>query len=151
MNEFKLEIDKNTKYIKALRYLGVFIAGVSFFPLLQIILGSEPFDWKTLYYSGYGIVMGIVFFFIPENWFRSNLLITDEGIFSIPNKTDYWGRNKVYWSKIQSIALNKTHILLKTSVGSKRKIRLPIYTEDQWSELKNYLKEAAEFKGVEFS
>lgn len=152
MKEFKLEIDKNTKYIKALRYLGAFMAGISFYPMLPILFGTDLFDWDTLYFSVYGVLIGTIFFYLPENWFKGHLLINDEGIFTIPSKTDYWGSsNKIYWKKIKSISLSKNHIEFINSIGSTRKVRLPIYTDEQWTELKDYLRLAAEVKGVEFS
>ena len=63
----------------------------------------------------------------------------------------------MHWEKIRSIRvtnswfLSTAKIKITNTVGTSETIQLPLHTKNQLQELREYLEEAAEFKGVEFS
>lgn len=148
MKEFKLEIDTNTIYIKVLRFLGSVGLGI----VLSFIFFSLKHGMEINWISQFSLFLSSLFFTLfPGLRNRSFLTINDLGIFTHPINKTYWtGQYEFYWDKITSIELEKNHVKIKQVKKSVDRIRLPYYTKNQWNELKSFLKEATEFKQVEF-
>ena len=148
MKEFKLEIDTQATPIKIIRFMGTLLLGLSLGWTSFELKHSMPVDWMAAISTA---LCAIVFAFFPGKGVKAHLLINEEGIFSFPIKLDLGFRDsKISWDKIESLGLKKNHIRVKELSGPYRKIKLPLYTKEQWLELREYLKEAAAEKEVSF-
>lgn len=148
MKEFKLEIDTNTIYIKILRFLGSVGLGI----VLSSVFFSLKHGMEVNWTSQFALFGSSLFFTVfPGIKNRSYLTINELGVFTHPTNKVYWtGQYEFYWDKISSIGLEKNHVRIKQVKKGDERIRLPYYTKEQWNELESYLKEATEFKQIEF-
>ncbi|MCG8372358.1 MAG: hypothetical protein MI700_02440 [Balneolales bacterium] len=156
MKEFKLEIDTNTVYVKAFRFLGAFLLGLSVGLMFMAFKSGAEIDWFLTVIIILPVSLALAFFPFPNAKKRS-LTINENGIFTEGYAFHYQERNKMHWEKIRSIRvtnswfLSTAKIKITNTVGTSETIQLPLHTKNQLQELREYLEEAAEFKGVEFS
>lgn len=148
MKEFKLEIDTNTIYVKTFRFLGSVGLGFVISGIFFSLKHGTDINWMSFF----GLFGTSLFFTLFPGLKNRNFLTVNElGIFTHPINKAYWtGQYEFYWDKITSIELEKNHVKIKQVKKSVDRIRLPYYTKNQWNELKSFLKEATEFKQVEF-
>ncbi|MFV1883145.1 MAG: EbsA family protein [Balneola sp.] len=147
MKEFKLEINTNTIYIKAIRFFGALFIGLSLGWISYELKYGMEVEWMNALSS---ILCGIVFAFFPGAMAKQSLTINEDGIQTHHYKF-YWGeRDSIKWEKISAISVQRNKILIKNKVGSTEKISLPLHTTEQIKSLKSYLKEISEFKNIEY-
>ncbi|RNC84513.1 MAG: hypothetical protein ED557_05915 [Balneola sp.] len=146
MKEFNLQVDTSTSYMKVFRAIG--IIGVILFATSFVLewTKGEDIDWIN---TVTGIIYSSIFLFFPEILRKQSLTFNEEGILR-HNYNTYWGeKNEFEWDNISELTLRKNKIVIKNKVGSSERIKLPVYTNEQLSELKTYLKEMAEVKEFE--
>ena len=147
MEKFEFKIDLDTPYIKAIRFLGALMLGffVGFIAFTFKFEGT--FDWMN---TATGIMCSLFFAFFPGVAKKQSLTIDETGI-RLHNYTFHWGRKKeVTWEKVRGIGVQKNVIEIKNSIGSTEKIKLPLHTKSQLEELKSYLKQITEIKGLDY-
>tara|TARA_R110000868_G_scaffold259361_3_gene517226 strand:+ start:57628 stop:58083 length:456 start_codon:yes stop_codon:yes gene_type:complete len=148
MKEFKLEIDKNTFLFKFIRYIATLALGISIGIHFSKIQNNEPIYWLQ---SINMILLPAIFSFFPGKTGFQYLHVDENGISLLPEKITFSGHKTTYkWDKISKIQLEGNHIKIDMIKGSSRKLKLPFHTKKQRGALYNYLKEATEFKQVEF-
>jgi len=155
MKEFRLEVDTTTIYIKAIRFVGALFMGA--------LIGVSTYKYVNgidieLLPLVNGLIFATIFSFFPGGLGARSLHINENGLFLYPLNSkseslyNYWGTvDNFSWERVKSIALKGRHIWIFPNRGSSKKIPLPLYTKEQWTELEEYLREAAEFNGIKFS
>ena len=147
MKEFNLEVDTTTSYMKVFRGIGV-IGLILFttFLVIDLYKGNE-IDWLNTISS---YIYASIFLFFPEIMKKQSLTFNEEGILR-HNYNTYWGeKNEFEWENVKELTIRKNKIVIKNKVGASERIKLPVYTDEQFSDLKTYLKEMAEVKEFEF-
>jgi hypothetical protein len=150
MEKFEFKIDLDTPYIKTIHFLGA--AGVGFFIAAAIFTFKfeRNVDWVYWLYSINGLTLCLFFAFFPGAAKKQSLTIDETGIY-LHNYTFHWGQKKeITWEKIRGVGVQNNVIEIKNSVGSTEKINLPLHTKSQLEELRSYLKQMSEIKGLEY-
>jgi len=147
MEKFEFKVDLNTPYIKAIHFLGAaffgFFVGVIYFNLKY----EGAIDWVN---SATGIMCSLFFAFFPGVAKKQSLTIDETGIY-LHNYTFHWGQKKeVTWEKVSGVRVHKNAIEIRNSIGATEKISLPLHTKNQLEELRSYLKQMTEIKGLEY-
>ncbi|MFA5670454.1 MAG: hypothetical protein WC967_14535 [Balneolaceae bacterium] len=147
MEKFEFRVDVNTPYMKAIRFIGPLAMG--------FIIGVNIINYKNGIGINWmsaltGIALGFVFFFFPDKA-KKKYLIIDEGGINVHNYKAHWGDHReIKWDNIKSVRIDRNIIHYKNNIGSSDKIPLPFHTKKQVVNLKNYLKELAAVKGIEY-
>ncbi len=158
MKEFKLEIDTNTIYVKAIRFIGTL--GIGFVIGSTFVKYQAGIEFELLWVI-LSITWALLFSFFPISKFGSlgnqSLRINEDGLFlyllnsKSPEGADYWGTiEKISWEKIKLLTLKKGKIYITPKKGSVKKLHLPLYTQEQWNSLESYLRNVATHKGIEY-
>lgn len=144
MEPFELKVDTNTVYIKIIRFLGILMLGFFIGATIFIYKYEGTIDWMN---SFTGITCSLVFAFFPGAAVNQDLIINEEGIF-LNNYSTFWGKKEYNWSSVKAVEVKKNRIELTKNVGSTAKIKLPIHTEEQIENLKNYLRQITSSKEI---
>jgi hypothetical protein len=147
MEKFEFNVDLDTPYIKAIRFIGAlglgFVTGAIFFTLKF----DGTVDWMN---SATVTMCSLYFAFFPGVAKKPSLTIDETGIY-LQNYTFHWGeKSEITWESILGIGVQNSVIEVKNSVGSREKIKLPLHTKSQLEELRSYLKQMTEMKGLEY-
>ena len=154
MQEFKLQIDTDTIYIRVIRFIGSF--GLGFFTalILSDFKQGNEIEWMPL--IG-GIGGCIAFAFYPGLMAKKQaLVINKHGIHTVGYAYHFQERNKMSWDKIRSIQfvepsfLTSGKLSIINSIGSTENISFPPHTKNQLHELKEQLATFASEKEIEF-
>ncbi len=147
MKEFNLEVDATTSYMKVFRAIGVIGLIIFTVSLTLEWTKGEEIDWLNI---AVGILYSSIFLFFPEIMKKQSLTFNEEGILR-HNYNTYWGeKNEFEWENIKELSIRKNKIVIKNKVGASERIKLPVYTDQQMLELKEYLGEMAKTKEFEF-
>lgn len=147
MEKFEFRVDLNTPYIKAIRFIGALGLGFFIGAIIFTLKYEGTIDWMN---SATGILCSLSFAFFPGVAKKQSLTIDENGIY-LQNYTFHWGqKNEITWEKIKGIRVNKNTLEIKNSIGSTEKIKLPLHTKIQLEELRSYLKQMTEIKGLEY-
>lgn len=144
MEPFELKVDTNTTYIKIIRFLGTLMLGFFIGAIIFIHKYEGTIDWIN---SFTGITCSLVFAFFPGAAGIQALIINEEGIF-LKNYSTFWGKKEYNWSSVKAVEVKKNQIKLTKKVGSTAKVKLPIHTEKQIENLKNYLQQVTSAKEI---
>lgn len=148
MEKFEFRVDLNTPYIKAIHFLGAsffgFFVGIIYFNLKY----EGAIDWLN---SATGIMCSLFFAFFPGVAKKQSLTIDETGIY-LHNYTFHWGqKSEITWENVRGIGVQNNVIEVINKVGSTEKIKLPLHTKSQLEELKSYLKQMTEIKGLRYT
>ena len=149
MKEFKLETDINTIQFKTIIFLGILLFGFSIWSIFNGVTTGD-LAWIN---SFTGLIIGaaLVFVFSFGNLRKQSLVIDEKGFHANNYKLNLGGKEKIEWGKISTISLNRNKIVVKNSIGSTERMSLPmLHTKQQVLKLKEYLKEIAETRDIEF-
>jgi hypothetical protein len=154
MKEFKLELDRNTVYIKTIRFIGTLLMGFFIGAIFIKLRNGLEVDWMAV--PG-GFFPALFFAFFPGFGKTQSITINEHGFYTEGYAFHYGEQTKIEWEKIRSVRVEKgsfftsARIIIKNQVGSTEKIPLPLFTKSQFSNLKTYLQEAASAKEVSYS
>lgn len=144
MEPFELQVDTNTTFIKIIRFLGTLALGFFIGVLAIKYRYGSTIDWTN---ALIGIVCSLAFVFFPGAAKKRSLKISEDGI----SHNSFWGKPKQYdWSKIKAVEVKKNSIELTKNIGSTERINLPIHTETQMENLKNYLRQLTNSKEIAY-
>lgn len=147
MEKFEFRVNLNTPYIKAIRFIGALGLGFFIGAIIFTLKYEGTVDWMN---SAIGILCSMSFAFFPGVAKKQSLTIDENGIY-LQNYTFHWGqKNEITWENIKGIRVSKSALEIKNSIGSTEKIKLPLHTNSQLEELKSYLKQMSEIKGLEY-
>ncbi|MDZ7659265.1 EbsA family protein [Fodinibius sp.] len=146
MEPFELKVDTNTIYIKIIHFLGTLMLGFFIGAIIFIYKYEGTIDWMN---SFIGITCSLVFAFFPGAAVNQALIINEEGIF-LKNYSTFWGKKKYNWSSVKAVEVKKNRIELTKNVGSTAKIKLPLHTDEQIKNLKNYLRQVTRSKEIAY-
>src|SRR5690554_6480360 len=147
MEKFEFRVDVETTYIKAIRFIGAFVVGLTVCMILIKTKNEIVINWMS---APTNIVLGFFFFLIPDIFKKRYLIIDEEGI-NVHNYKAHWGDHReIKWENIKSVRIDRNTIHYKNRIGSSDKIPLPFHTKEQVFNLKNYLKEIAAVKEIEY-
>ncbi|MDX1671255.1 MAG: hypothetical protein R3211_02875 [Balneolaceae bacterium] len=146
MKPLVISLDTKTFYISFIYFVffasGLFIIGGHIYNYFYHTMME---NWFFNFLVGLCFFLwGILGFFGRSPLVKSELIIDEEGIRS--NKSHFWIRS-VAWPEVDSVSLDKKyiHVTYRDS-GAEDKIRLPIYTDKQFEQIRDKLKETtAEF------
>ncbi|MTI86930.1 MAG: hypothetical protein FH748_03060 [Balneolaceae bacterium] len=147
MEKLEFKADLNTPYIKIVRFLGAALFGFVVGSVVFTLKFEGTIDWM---YSVSGIMCSLVFMAFPEIWKKQSLTIDEMGIY-LHNYT--FGNNQkreITWEEVKGIGVNGNSIEFKNNIGSTERINLPVYTKNQLKELRSYLKQMTDTKGLEY-
>jgi hypothetical protein len=145
MENFEFKVNDQAPYIKAIRFLGTALLGFFIGAIIFTLKYEGTFEWMNLT----GILLSLFFAFFPGKN-NPSLTIDEKGI-HLHNYTFHWGeKNEIMWEKVKGIRVHKNVIEIKNSIGSTEKIKLPLHTKEQLEELRSYLKQMTEVKGLEY-
>lgn len=147
MEKFEFKMDLDTPYIKAVRFFGAVLLGYFIAAGIFTFKFEGTIDWIN---SVTGITLSVFFAFFPGLVKKQSLTIDEAGI-HLHNYTFHWGeRKEITWEKIREIGVQNNLIEIKNRIGSTEKIKLPLHTKSQLEELRSYLKQMADSKGLEY-
>lgn len=146
MEPFELKVDTNTTYIKIIRFLGAMMLGFFIGAIIFIHKYEGTIDWIN---SFTGITCSLVFAFFPGAARKQALIVNEEGIF-LKNYSMFWGKKEYKWSSVKAVVVKKNKIELTKKVGSTAKIKLPLHTEKQIENLRNYLRRVTNSKDIAY-
>ncbi len=147
MEIFEFKVDLNTPYIKAIRFIGALGLGFFIGAIIFTLKYEDTVDWMN---SATGILCSLSFAFFPGVAKKQSLTIDENGIY-LQNYTFHWGqKNEITWEKIKGVRVSKNGLEIKNSIGSTEKIKLPLHTKSQLEELRSYLKQMTDIKGLEY-
>lgn len=147
MKQFEFKVDTSTMYIKALNILGYLLLGFTIGIIIYKLKLGESINWVPTVQS---IIFGLLFAFFPGFTKFPSFKINDQGIILNGYNFRSLGIKTISWDNISSIKVNKNHLSIKKTVGSKEKVNLPLYTKDQVKDLKAYLKEISFQNDVDY-
>lgn len=148
MKELKLQARQNSLYLKILYTGGILFLGVIGGYLLTIHKYSIPLNTKLLLIMGSNAFLWLGLAIAHA---KQYLTINESGLFIDRGpRREYSFTFKSEWSAIKSISLYRRNILVKNNNGYTKKIRLPLYSDEQWKELQDYLVRACREKAVRF-
>lgn len=153
MQEFKLQIDTNTIYIQAIRFIGSFVLGFFAALILTDFKHGNEIDWMPLL-GGIGGCIALAFYpgLMPK---KQALVINKHGIHTVGYAYHFQERNKMSWDKIRSIQfveptfLTSGKLSIINSIGSTENISFPLHTKNQMKEFKDHLATFASEKEID--
>lgn len=147
MEPFELKVDTDTIYIKIIRFLGILMLGFAIGVLTMKYKYSSDIDWLNAVTL---VGLSFVFALFPGRGNRQSIIINEDGI-TLHHYPLYWGGEKQYqWNSIEKVEVEKNYIVLRKTVGSTSKIKLPIHTQQQVEDLKTYLQQLVKEKEINF-
>ena len=147
MENFEFNVDVNTPYIQAIRFLGAVILGFFIGAIVFIINYGGEVNWMI---TATGILHSLFFAFFPGAIKNQSLNIDETGIY-LHNYTFHWGeKTEITWEEVRGVGVHKHTIEIRNSIGATEKIKLPLHTNHQLEELRSYLLQLTEAKGLEY-
>lgn len=146
MEPFELKVNSNTIYIKIIRFIGTLMLGFFIGAVLFKYRYEGTIDWIN---SFTGVTLSLVFAFYPDTAGKKILIIDDKGI-CLKNYSFLSGKKEYDWASVKAIEVKKNRIELTKGIGSTERIQLPIYTDDQMKNLKNYLQQLTSSKEITY-
>lgn len=146
LRTFEFKVDVNTSYMKAIRFIGAFTLGFLLASILMKYRYGAEIDWMPVIS---GSLCGLFLALFPGAIAKKQYLtIDDEGIHLHGYSISGGQKKAIKWDKIQSVRIDRNAISIKNKIGSIEKVKLPINTKEQISQLKAYLKRASETKNI---
>ena len=155
MNEFKLEIDTNTKYMKIIRGIGKVVLGMVIGSTIIELKNDLPIDWMNTISLA---IWAFLFSLFPGRMYRNQaLIINEEGIFTKGYSFHFQERSKMNWDDIRSLRVSENwfltsrKIVITNSVGATQTISLPLYTKSQLEDLKLFLQNSCSKRQINYT
>jgi len=147
MEKFDVKTDMGLPLIKVVRFVGTLFLGFFIGAIFMIYRFEGSVDWMS---TSTVIFASLVMALFPGSRIKEHIIVDEEGITFF--NYDLFGRKKkrFVWQKIKAVGVSKNVLEIKNSIGSTENVKLPIISRKKREELKEYLKQLTDSKGLEY-
>lgn len=146
MEIFEVKVNLQTSLMKGIRFLGPFFIGFFVCNIILTLHYEGNLDWSIVI-SGIVYVLSVIFI---SRDFKQSITIDKNGILLHHYSFLPMTKKGIEWKQVKSISIIRNKFFIKNRIGSTIKIRLPLQTKKEISEVKTFLKGLSKVTGVKY-